>query len=127
MKFLIDAQLPARLARFLADAGHETIHTSDLPEGNRTPDGEINRLADADRRVVVTKDRDFRDSHLLRGTPRHLLVVTTGNITNNDLLALFQAHLDDVIEALQEGSFAELSGDRLIVHGSPAPDPEGGQ
>ena len=85
MRFLVDAQLPARLARFLTDAGHAAVHTSELPNGNATPDSEINRVADADDRVVVTKDRDFRDSHLLRGTPRHLLVVTTGNITNDDL------------------------------------------
>ena len=65
------------------------MHTSELPNGNATSDSEINRVADADDRVVVTKDRDFRDSHLLRGTPRHLLVVTTGNITNDNLLALF--------------------------------------
>lgn len=102
MNFLVDAQLPARLAQFLANAGHDTIHTSELPGANRTSDSEINRIADAGRRVVVTKDRDFRDSHLLRGTPRQLLIVTTGNITNDDLLALFAAHLDDVLEALPE-------------------------
>lgn len=118
MRFLVDAQLPARLARFLTDAGHPAVHTSELPNGNATSDNEINRVADADDRVAVTKDRDFRDSHLLRGTPRHLLVVTTGNITNDDLLALFSNHLDDVLEALQDASFVELGGDRLTVHGS---------
>ena len=58
---------------------------------------------------------------------RQVLIVTTGNITNDDLLALFAAHLDDVLEALQEGSFVELGGDRLIVHRSRAQDPEDGQ
>lgn len=127
MKFLVDAQLPARLVRFLADAGHDAIHTSELPDGNRTADGDINRIADADDRVVVTKDRDFRDSHLLRGTPRHLLVVTTGNITNDDLLALFAAHLDEVVAALRDGPFVELGGDRLIVHGPELQEPEDGR
>lgn len=59
MKFLVDAQLPARLAWFLADAGHDAVHTSELPEGNRTTDARITALADRDDRVVVTKDRDF--------------------------------------------------------------------
>jgi predicted nuclease of predicted toxin-antitoxin system len=127
VNFLVDAQLPARLARFLTEAGHEALHTSELPDGNRTADGEINRLADAGRRVLVTKDRDFRDSHLLRGTPRQLLIVTTGNITNDDLLALFATHLDDVVNALHEGPFVELGSDRLIVHGSHARDAEDDQ
>lgn len=89
MKSLIDAQLPARLARRLNDAGHDAIHTIDLPESNRTSDTEIIRIADSQARIVVSKDRDFRDSHLLVGTPARLLVVSTGNITNGYLLALF--------------------------------------
>ena len=31
MKFLVDAQLPIRLARFLQASGHDAIHTLDLP------------------------------------------------------------------------------------------------
>ena len=40
MKFLVDAQLPKRLAEWLNEAGHDTLHTLDLPRGNRTPDAE---------------------------------------------------------------------------------------
>ncbi len=56
MKFLVDAQLPTRLTQQLAAAGHDAVHTSELPNGNRTPDAEIAALADAEDRVVVTKD-----------------------------------------------------------------------
>jgi predicted nuclease of predicted toxin-antitoxin system len=42
MKFLVDAQLPLRLARVLQSAGCDTIHTKDLPRRNTTPDSEIN-------------------------------------------------------------------------------------
>jgi predicted nuclease of predicted toxin-antitoxin system len=38
MKFLIDAQLPRRLALQLRDDGFEATHTLDLPQGNRTKD-----------------------------------------------------------------------------------------
>jgi hypothetical protein len=58
-KFLIDAQLPARLARFLTTSGHDALHTLDLPDGNRTTDAQIAEIADGSDRVVVTKDRDF--------------------------------------------------------------------
>jgi predicted nuclease of predicted toxin-antitoxin system len=67
VKFLIDAQLPARLARFLNDAGHDALHTSELLQGNRTTDVQIAEQADRDGRVVVTKDRDFRTATCWQG------------------------------------------------------------
>jgi predicted nuclease of predicted toxin-antitoxin system len=58
-RWLVDAQLPARLAYRLQEAGQDAIHTSDLLRGNATQDGEINgRLVD-ERRIVITKDADF--------------------------------------------------------------------
>ena len=36
MKFLVDAQLPRRLADYLRAAGHDAVHTLDLPNANRT-------------------------------------------------------------------------------------------
>lgn len=116
MKFLIDAQLPATLAHVLQSGGHDAIHVSALPAGNRTPDPEIARVADAEGRVVVTKDRDFRESHLLARTPQVLLIVTTGNITNHELMALFGKHLDAITNFLGRAAFVELSHDRLIAH-----------
>lgn len=116
MKFLIDAQLPARLARALEAAGHDAVHSSQLPDGNRSSDRQISLLADADDRVVVTKDSDFRASHLVSGSPRRLLLVTTGNIANDALLALFAEHLAEVVAALDEARFVELGPSSLVIH-----------
>lgn len=58
MKFLIDAQLPRRLAHLLREAGFEAVHTLDLPLGNRTPDRIINELSIRDEYVVVSKDNE---------------------------------------------------------------------
>lgn len=44
MKFLVDAQLPVRLARLLQEAGHDIIHTRELPQQNATPDSSIKGL-----------------------------------------------------------------------------------
>lgn len=115
MKFLIDAQLPARLAELLNRAGHDAVHTIGLPDGNRSTDSQIAQRADTEGRAVVTKDQDFRDSHLLARSPRQLLVVATGNITNNALLSLFELHLDAIVSALDEADFVELSQDALAL------------
>lgn len=116
MKFLVDAQLPVRLARFLTKAGYDALHTAELPDGNRTTDGRIADLADGEGRVLITKDRDFRDGHLLTGSPQRLLVVATGNITNNALLSLFETHLAAITTALEGANFVELGSNSLVVH-----------
>ncbi len=78
MKFLIDAQLPVRLSRFLQRAGYDTIHTRDLPQQNATSDTEVNTISIQESRIVITKDSDFFDSFLIRQEPYKLLLVTTG-------------------------------------------------
>jgi predicted nuclease of predicted toxin-antitoxin system len=117
VRFLVDAQLPARLAAFLGAAGHDAVHTTALPAGNRTTDTAIAELADHDDRVVVTKDRDFRDGHLLSGSPRRLLVVATGNITNAALLQLFAANLEAIVGAFDDVDFVEIGPRALVLHG----------
>lgn len=116
MRFLVDAQLPARLAAFLEAAGHDAVHTRHLPAGNRSTDSQIAEEADATDRVVVTKDSDFRDGHLLDGRPAKLLVVTTGNITNQALLDIFERSLPAIVTALDETDYVELHTDFLVVH-----------
>ncbi len=120
MKFLVDAQLPMRLAQLLLNAGHDVVHSSQLPQCNRTRDDVLAELADVEGRVVVTKNRDFEIGHLLNGALRNLLLVTTGNVGNNDLLDLFGVNLALIEAALDQNSYVELSATTVIVHGGAA-------
>jgi predicted nuclease of predicted toxin-antitoxin system len=116
MNFLVDAHLPRSLADLLTSAGHDAIHTSDLLLGNRTTDAEINRLSLDEERVVVTKDEDFVDSHLIKGEPHKLLLVSTGNIGNRDLLELFNRNLGQIVDALADHAYVEVSRRHLTIH-----------
>ncbi|MDJ0549122.1 MAG: DUF5615 family PIN-like protein, partial [Microcystis sp. M49637_WE12] len=116
MNFLVDAQLPVRLARFLQAAGHGTIHTKDLPQQNATTDAEINALSIQQNRIVITKDTDFLDSFLISQEPYKLLLVTTGNITNVELEALFQNNLPQIKALFTQHSLIEMSRNSIIVH-----------
>ncbi len=116
MKFLIDAQLPSRLARWLGSKGYEAVHTSDLPEGNRTDDGALNARSVRDQSVLVTKDEDFVDSFLLRHEPHKLLLITTGNIRNQELERLFAENLEQIVQSLETCDFIELDRTSLIIH-----------
>jgi predicted nuclease of predicted toxin-antitoxin system len=101
----------------MSSLGHDVVHTSDLPAGNRTDDAEVSRAADAGDRIGVTKDRDFLDSHLLGGKPARLLLVATGNISNNDLLMVFSAAAAVVDAAFEENCLVEISPTAVVIHG----------
>lgn len=116
MNFLVDAQLPRRLAYRLRDVGHDVLHTLDLPDGNRTSDAQINELSTRDSRVVVTKDTDFVNSFLLFHRPYKLLLVSTGNIANSDLEALFVGQIPAITAAFESYDYLELTRDTLIFH-----------
>ena len=117
LRVLIDAQLPRRLADFLAfHAGCDCLHTLDLPAANRTQDGSINALSMDEQRVVITKDADFVNSFLLHGQPYKLLLISTGNISTTDLLSLFRTMLPQLTTALRHNHFVELTRTALITH-----------
>ena len=116
MKFLIDAHLPRRLTVLLGEAGHDAIHTLDLPNQNRTTDQELLAITDREGRVVVTKDADFVHSHTLLRRPQKLLLISTGNIANKALEALIMPNLRGLVRALETHNFVELNRSVLIVH-----------
>lgn len=113
----MDAQLPRRAAGWLTAAGCDAVHTLDLPDGNRTTDALLLDLADREDRVVVTKDADFVDAHLLRGRPTKLLLVSTGNFSNRELETLLVPLIPDILLALQTHAFLELGRAGLVVRG----------
>jgi len=117
MKLLVDAQLPLRLAIWLKDAGHDALHTLDLPQANLTPDGEVIAVADQDGRIVVTKDDDFVQTFLIQGKPQRLLLISTGNISNNDLLALISKNIEAIARAFESAAYVEIGRESLVVHG----------
>lgn len=73
-------------------------------------------IADHEDRVVMTKDGDFRNSHLLRGRPHRLLHVRVGNLSNEALLAMVVGHLAEIEEALLRSLHVELTATSLICH-----------
>lgn len=117
MKFLIDAHLPMSLKNWLIDKGHDAIHTRELPEKNATDDIEIIRIADSENRIVASKDRNFYSHHALFGRPKRILMSTTGNIINRDLLQLFEENFDKIENAFEQGSIVvEINNSSIIIH-----------
>ena len=116
MNFLIDAQLPRRLAYLLQHYGHTAFHTLDLPHRNRTDDDEIMQFADTHDCIVMTKDSDFVDAFYLQHRPQKLWLLSTGNISNRDLEVLIRANIQQVVALFQQYRFVELSRTDVVVH-----------
>jgi predicted nuclease of predicted toxin-antitoxin system len=72
MKFLIDAQLPPVLKFVFLNRGYEAYYTLDLPRKNDTSDQEILILAEKEEYILITKDKDFYNSFVLKHQPQNL-------------------------------------------------------
>lgn len=116
MKFIVDAQLPLKLASALTAAGHDAVHTLNLPDKNRSSDTCITRLADSEGRVVISKDADFVTSHIVHGSPLRLLQISTGNMPNAILLPLVLRHLDRIESTFESVAYVELTTSTIIAH-----------
>lgn len=116
MKVLVDAHLPKRLSEFLTAHDIESKHTLDLPRKNATPDSEIIRFADDENRIVISKDSDFLDNYILDGSPKKLLIVSTGNINNQNLIRLFEKNLETLKSLFEENSVIEIDEEEIQVH-----------
>ena len=66
--------------------------------------------------MVVTKDREFVDSHVLSRRPRSLLLIATGNIRDAELLPLVVANIAEIDAAFESSDLVELSRDAIVVH-----------
>ncbi len=116
IKFIVDAQLPYSLAVMLRGKGLDVIHTDDLPNKERTSDNEIQALAKEENGIVITKDNDFFDSYILSKSPSRLLLISTGNIINKELLILFEKHFELITKYFETYSFLELTNSELYAH-----------
>lgn len=117
MNFLVDAHLPRRMVAWLVAAGCDAVHTLDLPDRNRTTDKQINNVSERDQRIVISKDGDFVDSHLLTGRPAKQQCNSTGNIRNSELQSLMVPLILELLREFQTNSFLELGTLGILVRG----------
>ena len=116
MKFLNDANLPYKLTRLLLEKGYDVIHTDDLPEKERTIDEEIRNISIIEGRVIITKDSDFFESHLIREIPTKLIWINTGNIVNRDLFLLIDKYFDYIVDLLDQVDLVEMTNTDILIH-----------
>ena len=101
MRFLVDAQLPPALARWIAARGHEALHVYDIGF-NEAKDGTIWREAIRQGSVIITKDEDF--VVIRRSKPFAQVVwIRWGNTSRNHLLQRMAIVFPQIVAALEAG------------------------
>jgi len=102
VKFLVDNQLPAALARFLASRGVECQHVLDVDLGEAT-DVEIWRHASRNNCVVISKDEDFLYLAKARSSNARLIWIRLGNCRTKALLAAVERSWPEIEAGLEAG------------------------
>lgn len=96
--------------------GAVSYHVNEILKGSATADAEICRYADAHNCIVITKDSDFKNSYLLRNTPKKLIRICLGNISNDKVIELISNNLSLINQIYQDESFyLEIQADRVLL------------
>lgn len=103
MRFLVDAQLPPALARWLVDQGVAAEHVADVGMLEAS-DREIWAQALRTGAVIVTKDEDFAVWRSTNSAACPAVVwLRIGNTRKAALLEWFKPLLPRVLQALERG------------------------
>lgn len=117
MDFLIDVHLPISLSKFLSKQPNCTaVHVNQILQKWNTSDKEICRHADQNKLVVITKDADFKNSHFINKTPRKVIRVILGNISNQELVILFEKYLPFILPLSgKDNLYVEVDREQLVI------------
>ncbi len=116
MRFICDVHLPFRLVKFLATHA-SAVHVNQILDGSSTTDSLICQYADQHDYIVVTKNADFRNSYLIKQTPRKLIRFGLGNVPNDRLIQLLGEQLVLIDKLDREGPFhMEINSDNVLLY-----------
>jgi predicted nuclease of predicted toxin-antitoxin system len=107
LRFVIDAQLPPALAKFLETQGHSAVHVNHM-HLRGSSDAHIWSYVIRKEAVLVTKDEDFIVLAERSLKVRAVVWVRVGNTRNRALLNIFSRALPDLLASIN-------AGERIIV------------
>ena len=113
-EFIVDTQLPPSLAVYLTGKGFDSIHTTFYTDGHLLQDNEIVEIAIKENRIIITKDSDFLDNYILKGTPPKVVIIQLGNISNKELFSYFDKNLNKTISLLKSNNLVIMSKTNII-------------
>jgi predicted nuclease of predicted toxin-antitoxin system len=96
MKFLCDVHISIKLAQHLNNKGFECIHVNTVLDKWFTSDSNIAKFSDLNDLTLITKDFDFKNSFLVNKTPKKLIKINLGNISNIQLIEILDRFIPEI-------------------------------
>lgn len=117
MKFLCDVHISIKLAKHLNNQGFECIHINTILDKWFTSDSTIAKYSDANNLILITKDFDFKNSFLVNKTPKKLIKINLGNISNTQLIEIFDRFISKIetIDNKQECFMIEIDNNIIKI------------
>ena len=108
MKLLLDANVSWRLAARLKSHFEECLHVDYIGLNIPAKDSEIWNYALANNLIIVTNDEDFLNLVNIKGFPPKIILLKTGNQSNNYIETLLIKHKTDIQSLNGSGDYGIL-------------------
>ena len=96
MRLLLDANISWRLAKNLKQHFTDCFHVDSILLSVPAKDAEIWQYAKLHGLIIVTNDDDFFDYVQVKGFPPKIILLRTGNQSNDYIEALLIKHKEDI-------------------------------
>ena len=103
MTFLVDAQLPPALARWLRDCGYSATAVREMGLREAT-DTQIWNAARESGSEIITKDEDFAIRSQQKAEGPRIIWLRIGNVSNRALKAWFLPQMPHIISLIERGA-----------------------
>jgi predicted nuclease of predicted toxin-antitoxin system len=101
MKLLLDQNLSYRLITSLKDIFPEVTHVTELSL-EKASDEDIWKYAKENNFVIVTKDSDFNDLAVLKGSLPKIIWIQKGNCSTDDIIKLLTESYQSLVEFVDD-------------------------
>nr|WP_309757331.1 DUF5615 family PIN-like protein [Flavobacterium sp.] len=110
MKFLCDVHISIKLAKHINNQGFECIHINTILDKWFTIDSAIAKFSDLNDFILITKDFDFKNSFLVQKSPKKLIKINLGNISNTQLIEVFNYFISEIetIDKIHDNYMIEI-------------------
>lgn len=115
MKFLCDVHISIKLAKHLSNIGFECIHINTILDKWFTSDSNIAKYADSNDLILITKDFDFKSSFIVNKTPKKLIKINLGNISNIQLIEIFDQYISEIETVNNKQDYFMIEIDNNVI------------
>lgn len=95
MKFLCDVHISYKLVNAIQNLGFICIHVNTILDKWYSKDADIAKYADENNYIIISKDADFRNSFFVNKSPKKLIKINLGNITNSQLIKIIADNISN--------------------------------